>query len=284
MLSVLHDDLSCLHESSRCCWKINMPCLHLGNELQLLLTNATKYNHFRLCCTTIHISSWFTSTTAWLAMDDFVTATSNAFCVCSAVCLYHVLRLFILSCTNGRASIEAKNGKRKRTHAFLVYFSILFDLRQTSLGLAFIWMNCYHDVLHLLLSFWACFHLIGTELFIRWWHFGIEHLKFFLVRGIILPQLMCGQLVAFLLKWWTRSLFSLGILRLMNCLRFSGLIYKVLVNLSLVCCVFLEKFLTWVARSLLLMQNIGHSRWRNLAWSCFVTGLQINFPEVAICG
>ena len=109
------------------------------------------------------------------------------------------------------------------------------------------WMNCYHDVLHLLLWFWACFHLIGTELFIRWWRFGIEHLKFFLVRGIILHQLMCGQLVAFLLKWWTRSLFFLGILRLMSCIGFSGLIYKVLVKLSLVSCMFWKKYLTWVA-------------------------------------
>jgi serine/threonine protein kinase len=76
MLSVLHADLRCLHESSRGWWKIAMSCLHLGKGMQLLLTNATKCYHCRLFCTTIchqpirphtRISSWFTSTTVRLA-------------------------------------------------------------------------------------------------------------------------------------------------------------------------------------------------------------------------
>ena len=82
MLSVLHADLSCLHESSRGWREIGIPCLHLGKGMRLLLT--TKCNNCRHCCTTLHISSWFTSKTVWLAMDDFVIA-SNAVCVWSAV-------------------------------------------------------------------------------------------------------------------------------------------------------------------------------------------------------
>lgn len=83
-----------------------------------------------------------------------------------------------------------------------------------------------HDAPHVLLSLWDFDHLIGIELVIRWWRFGIEHPKSFSVQGIIPPLLMCGQSVAFSLKWWTRRRFFLATLRSMSCLRFSGLIYK----------------------------------------------------------
>lgn len=56
----------------------------------------------------------------------------------------------------------------------------------------------------------------------RWWHCGIGHQKYCLDHAITLLLLMCGQLVAYLLRWWISALCFLVTLRLMNFSRFSG--------------------------------------------------------------